>query len=49
VQGNRARLTNEQNTEIAVYADKNAQLLSREDIISWAVPKYDLDGDPAPV
>ena len=47
VEGKRVRLTNEQKAEIAVYADANAQL-SREDIISWAVKKYDLDGAPAP-
>jgi hypothetical protein len=47
VDGKRLRLTNEQKTEIAVYADKNAQL-SREDVLSWAVKQYDLDGVPAP-
>ena len=39
VDGKRVRLTNEQKAEIAVYADKNAQL-SREDILSCAVKQY---------
>ncbi len=44
--GKRVRLSNEQKAEIAVYADKYAEL-SREDIPSWAVKQYDLDGVPA--
>jgi hypothetical protein len=46
-EGKRVRLTNEQKAEISVYAAHNVQLY-REDIISWAVKKYDLVSSPAP-
>ena len=46
MEGKSVRLTNEQKAEIAVYADHNAQF-SREDLISWVVKNYDLDGVPA--
>ena len=47
IEGKCIRLTNEQKAEFSVYADHNLHL-SREDIISWAVKQYDLEGSPAP-
>ena len=46
VEEKRVRLTNEQKAKIAIYADEHRHL-SRDDVTTWAVSKYDLKCCPA--